>query len=104
MDHLRRLLAIAVLLLAPPLAALAQSAAPGGPPSGEAGHGPHGPPPEAVAACQGKAVGAQASFTDRAGRTVSGACMRMGDVVAAAGRPRAARRRVAVHALNPRLK
>ena len=82
MDHLRRLLAIAVLLLAPPLAALAQSAAPGGPPSGEAGHGPHGPPPEAVAACQGKAVGAQASFTDRAGHTVSGACTRMGDVVA----------------------
>ena len=73
---------MAALLLAPPLATLAQSDAPGGPPPAEAGRGPHGPPPEAIAACQGKAVGAQGSLTDRAGRTVSGACTRMGDVVA----------------------
>ena len=78
----RRLLAIAALLLAPPLAALAQGPGSGGPPPDGTGHGHHGPPPEAIAACKGKAVGAQASFTDRGGRTVSGACTQMGDVVA----------------------
>jgi hypothetical protein len=61
-----------------PLAALAQPAV-GTPPAGGA---PHGPPPEAIAACQGKAVGTTASFTDRGGRTVSGPCTQMGDVVA----------------------
>src|SRR4051812_24647574 len=44
-----------------PLAALAQPAD-GAPPPGGA---PHGPPPEAIAACKGKAVGTSASFTDR---------------------------------------
>jgi hypothetical protein len=78
----RRLLAIATLLLAPPLAALAQSDDRGGPPPGASGPGHRGPPPEAIAACQGKAVGTQASFTDHGGRTVSGACTQMGDVVA----------------------
>ncbi len=74
---------LASLLLAAPLAVLAQSGNGNGdgPPPGRDGH-PHGPPPEAIAACQGKAVGAQASFTDRGGRTVSGACTQMGDVVA----------------------
>ena len=72
---------LATLLLAAPLAALAQASAPEGPPPGQDGHH-RGPPPEAVAACKGKAVGTQASFTDRSGRTVSGACTQMGDVVA----------------------
>ena len=63
-------------LFALPLAAFAQ------PPADGAGGPPHGPPPEAVAACKGKAVGATASFTDRSGRTVSGPCTKMGDVVA----------------------
>ncbi|MEP6504345.1 MAG: hypothetical protein ABJD97_13500 [Betaproteobacteria bacterium] len=71
---------LAALLLAP-LAALAQPEA-GGPPPGQDGKGPHGPPPEAIAACKGKAIGATASFTDRSGRTVSGPCTKMGDVVA----------------------
>jgi len=69
-------------LFSMPLAVFAQSSdngADGGPPPGGA---PHGPPPEAIAACQGKAVGTSASFTDRRGRTVSGACTKMGDVVA----------------------
>lgn len=35
---------------------------------------PPGPPPEAIAACQGKAVGASASFTGRHGETFSGSC------------------------------
>jgi hypothetical protein len=69
------------LLLALPLAALAQADAGNGPPPDGGGH-PHGPPPEAIAACKGKAVGTQASFTDRSGRTVSGPCTKMGDVVA----------------------
>ena len=75
-------------LFSMPLAGFAQqpatsnstgSGADGGPPPGAA---PHGPPPEAIAACQGKAVGVTASFTDRRGRTISGACTQMGDVVA----------------------
>ena len=73
---------LATLLLAAPLAALAQASAPEGPPPDHDGHHHRGPPPEAIAACKGKAVGAQASFTDRGGRTVSGACTQMGDVVA----------------------
>lgn len=64
--------AAALLCLAAPFTALAADA--GGP--------PHGPPPEAIAACKGKAIGAIASFTDRGGRTVSGPCTQMGDVVA----------------------
>ena len=81
MKSTRHLLAKAALLLAAPFAALAQSTADGGPPPDQGGKHP-GPPPEAIAACTGKAVGTQASFTDRGGRTVSGACTRMGDVVA----------------------
>ncbi len=79
--------------LAPALAALLLAAAPlaqaqppvddgSGAPSGQPGQRPHGPPPEAVAACKGKAVGTVASFTDRGGRTVSGPCTQQGDVVA----------------------
>jgi hypothetical protein len=72
---------LAALLLALPLAALAQADAGNGPPPDQDGHH-RGPPPEAIAACKGKAVGTQASFTDRAGRTISGPCTQMGDVVA----------------------
>ena len=81
MTSARRLLAATALLFATPLAALAQSDANGGAPP-QHGSKPHGPPPEAIAACKGKAVGTQASFTDRGGRTISGACTQMGDVVA----------------------
>jgi Spy/CpxP family protein refolding chaperone len=81
MTPTRRFLAAAALLLAMPFAALAQSNA-DAPPPDQDGKQHRGPPPEAVAACKGKAVGTQASFTDRAGRTVSGACTQMGDVVA----------------------
>jgi hypothetical protein len=77
--------AATALLVATPFAAGAQSQPQGAPPSGGA---PHGPPPEAIAACTGKAVGVVASFTDRRGRTVSGPCTQMGDVVAV---PRPAR-------------
>ena len=83
MNPIRHLLATAALLLATPLAALAQAGGPpDGPPPGDGEHHHRGPPPEAIAACKGKAVGTQASFTDREGRTVSGACTQMGDVVA----------------------
>ena len=82
MTTLRRLLATTTLLLATPLAALAQSGADGGPPPDQDGKHRRGPPPEAIAACKGKSVGTQASFTDRRGRTVSGACTQIGDVVA----------------------
>ena len=73
---------LATLLLAAPLVALAQASAPEGPPPDQGGQHHRGPPPEAIAACKGKAVGTQASFTDRSGRTVSGPCTQMGDVVA----------------------
>jgi hypothetical protein len=81
MIHARpgRVAAAFALLLATTLAALAQPADSNGPLAGGA---PHGPPPEAIAACKGKAIGTQASFTDRGGRTVSGPCTQMGDVVA----------------------
>ena len=74
---------LAALLLALPLAALAQAHADNGngPPSDQGGHH-RGPPPEAIAACQGKTIGTQASFTDRAGHTLSGPCTQMGNVVA----------------------
>lgn len=49
--------------------ALAQS----GPPGGDGGR-PPGPPPEAVAACSGKAAGAGCSFTGRQGESLSGQC------------------------------
>lgn len=80
------LAAVAALFLAAPFAAFAQSddgPPPDGPPHDGPRHDhPHGPPPEAIAACKGKAVGTVASFTDRGGRTVSGPCTQMGDVVA----------------------
>ena len=78
----RRLLA--ALALASPLAAFAQGPDGGGPPPDGPGHGHRGPPPEAIAACQGKAVGSQASFTGRDGRPLTGTCTQMGDVVAIA--------------------
>lgn len=83
MNTTRQLLATIALMLAAPLAALAQPDGNGPPPDHEGGHH-RGPPPEAIAACQGKAVGSQASFTDREGRTVTGACVQRGDVVAVA--------------------
>jgi hypothetical protein len=43
-----------------------------GPGAGPGGQG--GPPPEAFAACEGKAEGDQCSFTRRDGSTVDGAC------------------------------
>jgi hypothetical protein len=79
--------AATALLLATPLALFAQTEQQGGPPAGSA---PHGPPPEAIAACKGKAIGVAASFTDRRGRTVSGPCTQMGDVVAVPPPARAA--------------
>ena len=48
-------------------------------PSGQ----PPGPPPEAVAACKGKAEGTQVSFVARGGETLGGVCQRLGDVLAA---------------------
>ncbi|UUZ63038.1 hypothetical protein LP414_04575 [Polaromonas sp. P1(28)-13] len=82
------ILGAAVLLLAAvlPAGAADQPAAPPG------GH-PPGPPPEAVAACKGKAEGAQASFTNRGGHAISGTCQRIGNELAAmpASGPGAAR-------------
>ncbi|HYP31444.1 MAG TPA: hypothetical protein VES00_06230 [Burkholderiaceae bacterium] len=82
MTSTRLFLATAVLVLAAPLVALAQAGNDSGPPPDQGGRDHRGPPPEAIAACKGKAIGTQASFTDRGGRTVSGPCTQMGDVVA----------------------
>ncbi|XAH22678.1 hypothetical protein AAFF27_22170 [Xylophilus sp. GW821-FHT01B05] len=42
------------------------------PPSDRGGH--RGPPPEAIAACQGKTEGTSVSITMRDGRTMTGTC------------------------------
>ncbi|MDQ8037673.1 MAG: hypothetical protein REI12_09635 [Pedobacter sp.] len=41
---------------------------------GAAPHQPPGPPPEALAACKGKAVGAAATLTTPDGQTIKGKC------------------------------
>ena len=53
------------------------------PASGDAGNGPPGPPPEAVAACAGKAQGPTVSFTGRGGEALTGTCHIFGSVLAA---------------------
>jgi len=82
MNAARRTLSATALLLALPLAALAQSDSGANPPPDHAGKHHRGPPPEAIAACNGKAVGTTASFVDREGGTITGVCTQMGDVVA----------------------
>lgn len=57
------------------MAVHAQSAPP-------AGGTPPGPPPEAVKACEGKTAGAQASFTGRDGRSITGVCESLNGVLA----------------------
>jgi len=39
------------------------------------GDRPHGPPPEAIAACSGKAVGTACSFVGRRGEQLNGVCI-----------------------------
>ena len=68
--------AAATLLLALPLAGTAADQAP------SQGGKPPAPPPEAIAACNGKAEGATASFAGRNGETISGTCQKIGDVLA----------------------
>lgn len=68
----RPLLGAALLSLA--VLPVLVAAQPAPPPGGR----PPGAPPEAVAACAGKAEGAQASFTNREGKTMTGTCQRMG--------------------------
>jgi hypothetical protein len=73
-----RLGLITALLLGPFICLAADSSSPPPPPpsGGASGPGarPMGPPPEAIAACKGKTVGATASFTGRNGETMSGTC------------------------------
>lgn len=59
-------------------AAMAQTQG-GPPPQGDNGNGnggdrPHGPPPEAISACQGKANGAACTFVGRRGEQLTGTC------------------------------
>ncbi len=51
-----------------------QGVGPQGMPPGGPGGRHHGPPPEAVAACNGKAAGASCQFVDREGLNLSGSC------------------------------
>jgi hypothetical protein len=57
--------------------------------SGHRGGQPLAPSPEAIAACEGQAVGATVSFKGRRGQTMTGTCQQAGDVLAARpnGRP-----------------
>ncbi|RZT08305.1 hypothetical protein SAMN05216319_3281 [Duganella sp. CF402] len=50
----------------------------GPPPDGK----PPGPPPEAIAACKGKAEGAKAEFKGRRGETVKGTCKKLREAFA----------------------
>ena len=61
---------LALQLLALPLAASAQQPQP---PAGTPGERPHGPPPEAVAACKNLQAAAPCAFTGRRG-DVKGTC------------------------------
>lgn len=73
----------AVITLSLPLLLLAGAAhASDAPPPGRDGT-PPAPPPEAVAACQGKQAGDQVSFTGRNGETLTGQCQLNGDTLAA---------------------
>ena len=70
------LAALAMLALAAAQSSLAQPA----PPAGQ----PPAPPPEAYAACTGKAEGASVTLTLRDGRTVAGVCRTIAGRLAAA--------------------
>ena len=70
--------ATAALLALAAGACQAQSA----PPQGGPGGTPPGPPPEPVQACEGKAAGAQASFSGRDGRSITGVCESVNGVLA----------------------
>ena len=59
--------------------AYGDNAPPGAPPGGR----PSGPPPEAIAACSGKAAGDEVSFTLRDGHQLSGKCQLENGVLAA---------------------
>ncbi len=55
-----------------------------GRPGGEGGRRPSGPPPEAIAACEGKSEGAVVEFTSPRGDKVSATCRSLdGQLVAA---------------------
>ena len=60
--------------------AASQAAEPPAPPASGV---PPGPPPEAIAACQGKTEGAAVSFTGRGGETLTGTCKTTNGVPAA---------------------
>ena len=49
----------------------------------DAASAPHGPPPEAIAACTGKTAGTTVSFTGRGGQTLTGVCQLDNGVLAA---------------------
>jgi hypothetical protein len=71
MPTLRLVLSLAALAL--PSLSVAQDQ-PGGPGSGQGqGGGRRGPPPEALAACQGKSAGASCSWSHD-GRALEGTC------------------------------
>ena len=53
------------------------------PPAPPASGAPHGPPPEAIAACKGKTEGTTVSFTGRGGETLTGTCQTTNGVLAA---------------------
>jgi hypothetical protein len=76
--------ALCMALAVASMAAVAQNDSMQPPPGGA----PHGPPPEAIEACKGKAEGAEVTFTMRE-RKMSGTCQKDGDVLAArpAGMP-----------------
>jgi hypothetical protein len=78
--HLQRILpALATGLLWAACAAHAADTPPAPPADGQ----PPSPPPEAIAACQGKSAGDQVSFTGRRGETLQGVCELRNGVLAA---------------------
>ncbi len=67
-----------IALLLALLAGMAATSSSFAQPSGQGGQGggdrPHGPPPEAIAACKGKSADAACSFTNREGDKRTGTC------------------------------
>jgi len=61
----------------------------------------HGPPPEAMAACKGKAVGDSCSFVGRRGETLTGSCFTPPAMPQAAGNGNGQNRPVACRPPHP---
>lgn len=94
---------LAALILGLASLAQAQPASGNSGGSGPGGAEPprHGPPPEAIAACKGKAVGDNCSFVGRRGETLAGTCFTPPAMPQATGNSNGQNRAVACRPPHP---